>query len=80
MPTFYIRTKNSFDSTSASKRMTLIHEYFQNTNKISRALSYCKIMKNEFKEFQNHPEEIRKYIAKNRVVFLSFVRLKLAFL
>ena len=80
IPTFYIRTKNSFDSNSASKRMILIHEYFQNVNKIFRALSYFKILKNESKEFLNQPEGIRQYIAKNRVVFLSFVRLKLTFI
>jgi len=78
IPTFYIRTKNSFDSNSASKRMVLIHEYFQKKTKVSRAISYFKIMNNEFMEFVNHPEGFRNYIAKNRVVFLNFIKLKLS--
>jgi hypothetical protein len=77
IPTFYIRTKNSFDSNSASKRMILIHEYFQKKGNLSRTRSYFKIAINECREFMNHPEEFKKYMAKNRVVLLNFIKLKL---
>ena len=76
IPTFYIRTKNSFDSSSASKRMMLIHEYFQKKRGISRAIAYSRILNNECKEFVNHPESFGKYVVKNRVVFINFIKLK----
>ena len=40
IPTFYIRTKNSFDYNSASRRMTLIHNYFVSTTRFNQFLSY----------------------------------------
>jgi len=74
IPTFYIRTKNSFNSSSASRRMILIHEYFMSSTILTKIKAYFKIQKNELNEYLNHPEGIFQYIAKNRVVFLSFLR------
>jgi hypothetical protein len=77
IPTFYIRTKNSFDPNSASRRMVLIHNYFASTTWLNQFLSYLKIVANEFREVTNHPEGLLIYLAKNRVVFLSYVKTKI---
>jgi hypothetical protein len=77
IPTFYIRTKNSFDSNSSSRRLLLIHDYFVSTNWFNQFLFYFKIVANEFREFTNHPEGILIYLAKNRITFLSYLKTKI---
>jgi hypothetical protein len=76
-PSFYIRTKNSFDYNSASKRMFLIHNYFMSHTWLGRFRTYCKIASNEFREIQNYWEGLSIYLAKNRVIFISYIKAKL---
>jgi len=77
IPTFYIRTKNSFDHNSASIRMVLIHNYFTSTTWLNQLISYLKIVANEFREVRNHPEGLLIYLAKNRIVFLNHIKTKI---
>lgn len=74
IPTFYIRAKNSFDSSSASRRMVLMHNYFMSNSILNRVKSYSRIVINEFGEFRNHPEGLLIFLAKFRVVFLSYIK------
>ena len=74
IPTFYIRAKNSFDSNSASRRMVLMHNYFMSTSILDRIESYSRIVVNEFKEFRDYPEGLLIFLAKIRVVFLSYIK------
>jgi hypothetical protein len=76
-PSFYIRTKNSFDYNSASKRMFLIHNYFMSHTWLGRFRTYFKIASNEFSEIQNYWDGLSTHLAKNRVIFLIYIKAKL---
>jgi len=76
IPTFYIRTKNSANPKSASRRMNLIHEFFQAKNTMNKIVAYLKIQANEISEFHNHSEPIYFYLLKNRIVLMSFLKMK----
>jgi hypothetical protein len=79
IPTFYIRTKNSFDSNSSSIRMHLIDKYFTSSSLSMRIGSYLAIEKNEINEYRNHPEGIFRFLTKNRVVFWALIKAKVKF-
>jgi hypothetical protein len=76
IPTFYIRTKNSFDFKSASRRMILIDKYFRSDSISMKIRAYFQIQKNEFREYRMHPEGFVKFLSKNRVVFWAFLKAK----
>ena len=76
IPTFYVRTKNSFDSDSASRRMNLIDQYFRSESKSMKIRAYFQIQKNEISEYLMHPEGFVKFLSKNRVVFLALLKAK----
>jgi hypothetical protein len=76
IPTFYIRTKNSANPKSASRRMYLIHEFFQAKNIRNKIVAYLKIQANEISEFHNNSEPIYFYLLKNRIVLMSFLKMK----
>ena len=76
IPTFNIRLKNSFDSKSASRRMQLVHNFFYNEDILSKFLAYFKIQLNEQYEFLRHPEPPYMYLIKNRVVLISYLKMK----
>jgi len=76
IPTFTIRLKNTYNSKSASKRMFLIHKYFIAENNSSRVLAYLSIQLNELSEFLSHPDFPFKYLIKNRIVLVSFIKMK----
>jgi len=76
-PTYYIRTKNSSNSYSASKRMLLLSSYFSCHSFTMKIKHYLKIELNEIHEFFNDSEPFILFLAKNRVVLLSFLRSKL---
>jgi hypothetical protein len=76
IPTFYIRTKNSANPESASRRMNLIHEFFQAKNIMNKVVAYLKIHANEISEFHNNSEPIYLYLVKNWVVLKSFLKMK----
>lgn len=76
IPTFYIRTKNSFDSNSASRRMNLIDQYFRSDSKSMKIRAYFQIQKNEVSEYRMHPEGLIKFLSKNRVVFWALFKAK----
>jgi hypothetical protein len=76
IPTFYIRTKNSFDSNSASRRMNLIDQYFRCESKSMKIRAYFQIQKNEVSEYRMHPEGFIKFLSKNRVVFWALFKAK----
>ena len=78
IPTFHIRTKNTFDSKSASQRMMLIHNFFSQKSFSDKTIAILKLYRNELKEFTNRTEEIYKFIIKNRIVLSSYVRLKIS--
>jgi hypothetical protein len=77
IPTFNIRLKNTFNSKSASTRMQLVHNFFYAKSMPVKALAYFKIQINEMHEFLRHPEYPHMYLIKNRVVLISFLRMKL---
>lgn len=79
VPSFYIRTKNSFNSNSASIRMNLIHKYFTSLSLTMKINSYLAIEKNEIDEYIKHPEGIFRFLTKNRVVFWAFIKTKIQF-
>ena len=76
IPTFYVRTKNSFDSDSASRRMSLIDQYFRCESISAKIRAYFQIQKNEISEYRKHPEGFVKFLSKNRVVFWAFFKAK----
>jgi hypothetical protein len=78
IPTFNIRVKNSFNSKSASRRMQLVHNYFYAKSLPLKVLAYFKLQINETNEFLRHPEYPHTYLIKNRVVLISFLKLKLS--
>ena len=78
IPTFHIRTKNTFDSKSASRRMILIHTFFSQKSFSDKTVSIFKLYRNELKEFTNGTEKIYKFILKNRIILVSFVKLKIS--
>ena len=77
IPTYNIRLKNSFNSQSASRRMQLVHNFFIARNLFLKTLAYSKIQINEIREFLSHPEHPYLYVVKNRVVLISFFKMKL---
>jgi hypothetical protein len=77
IPTFTIRLKNTHNSKSASKRMFLIHKYFIAENISSRILAYLSVQLNEISEFLSHPDFPFKYLTKNRVVLVSFIKMRI---
>ncbi len=76
LPTFHIRTKSSVDSTLASKRMQFLYDFFQASKASTKAVSFINIVILEISAFFRHPEPLYLYMAKNRVVFLSYLRMK----
>ena len=76
LPSFHIRAKSSTDSFLASKRMNLIHEYFTSVTVLSRVRVYISICISEFMALIKHPEPFYYYLAKNRVVLLSYLKMK----
>ena len=76
IPTFNIRVKNSFNSKSAPRRMQLIYNFFYARSLPLKALAYIKIQFNELHEFLRHPEYPHMYLLKNRVVLISFLKMK----
>lgn len=68
-PSYYIRAKSSSDSTLATRRMILIHDFFSRDKFIHRLRSYFQIMSLEIAAFKEHPESKWKYVQRNRVVF-----------
>ncbi len=77
LPTFHIRTKSSTDSTLAGKRMFLLKEYFKTQNFLKRIRIYFAIQKLELSALINHPESIKMYFLRNRVVASNYVKVKL---
>jgi hypothetical protein len=78
IPTFNIRVKNTFNSKSASRRMQLVHNFFYTKSLPLKVLAYFKIQINEIHEFFRHPEYPHMYLIKNRVVLISFLKMKLS--
>jgi len=77
IPTYCIRTKNSTDPESASKRMKLIHNFFQSRTIKSKIQAYLQIEANELYEFLRLPEPKYLYVFKCKVAFISFLKMKL---
>jgi hypothetical protein len=77
IPTYNIRTKNSSNPKSASRRMNLIHEYFQAKNIIGKLQSYLRIQINEFHELLQKAESPFIYFKKLKVIVISFLKFKL---
>ena len=78
IPTFYIRAKNSANPESASRRMFLIHEFFQAKNIRYKILAYSRIQANELSEFCKKTEPAYLYFVKNRVVLMSHLKMKVS--
>ena len=76
LPTFHTRAKSSTDNALASKRMFLLYGYFNAATKMARVESYFRILCLEFSAFFQQPESFYLFLAKNRVVFMSFLRMK----
>ena len=77
VPTFHIRAKSSTDAALAGKRMLLIDRYFSTRNTLLRLKIYLLIICMEVVAFKKHPESIKLYILRNRVVFSSYIRMKI---
>jgi hypothetical protein len=77
IPTFHIRMKNSFNPNSASIRMRLVHDFFQEKKFHKKLYFYLKICFNEFSECINSSESFYLYFVKNRIVVTSFFKLKI---
>lgn len=75
-PCFFTRAKSSVDSSLAGKRMVLLHEYFTSQTFLGRLRISVKIFNLEISAFLNHPEPKIRYIQRNRVVVLSFIKTK----
>jgi len=75
-PTFHIRAKSSTDSTLASKRMRLLYAYFQASNSFTKIRLFLKIVSSELISFYRHPESFYFYLAKNRIVLISYLKMK----
>lgn len=78
IPTYHIRMKNSFNYESASRRMILVHSFFQAKSIKAKLFAYWRISLNEAKEFRHSPESIHLYLRKNRVVFSSYFKMILS--
>ena len=76
IPTYHIRAKNSANPKSASRRMYLIHDFFQARTLITKIQAYLKIQTNEIFEFYNNSEPIHLYFVKNRVVVMSYLKMR----
>lgn len=75
-PSFFTRAKSSADSSLAGRRMVLLHEYFTSKSLLSRLKTALKIFKSEISAFLSHPEPKIRYIQRNRVVVVSFIKTK----
>lgn len=76
-PTYYVRTKNSFNSYSASRRMLLLYNYFSCNSIIMKFKHYLNIELNEINEFLDNSEPRILFLAKNRVILISFLKSKI---
>jgi len=76
IPSYHIRVKNSFDSSSASRRMILVHGYFQAKSVKLKTFAYFKILLNEIGEFNKNSEPLGLFLLKNRVVVSSYIKFK----
>lgn len=77
VPTFHIRMKNSFDPKTAGIRMRLTHDFFQERILHKKLGVYLKICSNEFSEYMKSSESFHLYFVKNRIVLISYIKLKL---
>jgi len=75
IPTYHIRMKNSFNSESTARRMMLVHNYFQAKTIRLKLFAYWKICLNEVQEFRTSSEPLYLFLIKNRVVFVSYIKL-----
>lgn len=76
IPSSFIRAKSSTDSSLAGRRMVFLHEYFTSDNFRSRLSTIFKIIRLEISAFLTHPEPKIRYIQRNRVVIVSFIKTK----
>ena len=76
-PTFHIRAKSSTDSHLAGKRMVLINDYFAAKTALDRIRIYTSIQIKEIIALIRHPESIRVYLLRNRVIFSSYIRMRM---
>jgi hypothetical protein len=76
LPTFHIRAKSSTDSGLAGKRMVLLYRYFGSKAPQNRIRVYISILIMEFGALLRHPESIRLYLLRNRVVLSSYIRMR----
>lgn len=76
LPTFHIRAKSSTDSTLAGKRMVLLYRYFGSKVPQNRIKVYISILIMEFRALIRHPESIKWYLLRNRVVLSSYIRMR----
>ena len=76
LPKFHTVAKGSTDNALASNRMFLLYGYLNAATKMARVESYFRILCLEFSAFFQQPESFYLFLAKNRVVFMSFLRMK----
>ena len=76
IPTFHIRMKNSFNPKTAGIRMGLVHDFFEERILHKKLRIYLKICSNEFSEYINASESFYLYFVKNRIVVISYIKLK----
>jgi len=76
LPTFHTRTKSSTDSSLAGKRMFLLKRYFHTQNLLERIKIYFSIQSAELQALIDHPESIRMYLPRNRVVASNYMKIK----
>jgi hypothetical protein len=76
LPSFFTRTKSSADASLAGARMVLLHQYFSSSKLIQRVNVVLDILKLEISAFSNHPEPKIRYLQRNRIVLLSYIKTK----
>ena len=68
--------KNSFNPKTAGIRMRLVHDFFEERILHKKLRIYLKICSNEFSEYINASESFYLYFVKNRIVVISYIKLK----
>lgn len=76
LPTYQIRAKNSANRESASRRMVLIDDYFNQDRVVYKIRALLNIYRNEFFEVKNSGVNPLKYLRQNLVYILNFLRIK----
>lgn len=71
-PSFFIRCKTSWNAELASKRMLLLHHYFDSTGKLTKSRDMIRLYCNEFLSCRRSPLSFVNYLNRIRVEIMEY--------